>query len=165
MDQFEFWSDLITDYGVICPWASEKYSFTKFPPQVSFSSFNTCRWPELAYYLECLNIFPNTVSSSELPAFEHHKLWCLQTLCWLQGERSLPFGLLVLHVSHSKNVYALVICNHGPSALGNRRDFDFSSSNPLLNPLQCGDSKLIKLCKFFKPVSHRTHGLYGWPSV
>ena len=35
------------------------------------------------------------VSSSELPAFEHRKLWCVQTLCWLHGERSLPIGLLV----------------------------------------------------------------------
>ena len=26
--------------------------------------------------------------NSELPAFEHHKLWCLQTLAWLPGERS-----------------------------------------------------------------------------
>ena len=33
---------------------------------------------------------------SELPAFEHPKLWCLQTLCWLPGERLLPMGLLVL---------------------------------------------------------------------
>ena len=36
-----------------------------------------------------------TVSSSELSAFEHRKLWCLQTLCWLHGERSLPIELLV----------------------------------------------------------------------
>ena len=35
------------------------------------------------------------VLSSELPVFEHHKLWYLQTLCWLPGERSLPIGLLV----------------------------------------------------------------------
>ena len=43
-----------------------------------------------------LNEFLVTVSSSELSAFEHRKLWCLQTLCWLHGERSLPIGLLVL---------------------------------------------------------------------
>ena len=42
-----------------------------------------------------LNLFLVTVSSSELSAFEHRKLWCLQTLCWLHGERSLPIGLLV----------------------------------------------------------------------
>ena len=30
-----------------------------------------------------------------LPAFEHPKLWCLQTLCWLSGEQWLPIGLLV----------------------------------------------------------------------
>ena len=45
-----------------------------------------------------LNYFLVTVSSSELSAFEHRKLWCLQTLCWLHGERSLPIGLLVLFV-------------------------------------------------------------------
>ena len=27
MDELEFRSDMITDYGVICPWASEKYEF------------------------------------------------------------------------------------------------------------------------------------------
>ena len=43
-----------------------------------------------------LNKFLVTVSSSELSAFEHRKLWCLQTLCWLHGERSLPIGLLVI---------------------------------------------------------------------
>ena len=37
-----------------------------------------------------------TVSSSELPTFEHRKLWCLQTLYWLHGERSLSIGLLVI---------------------------------------------------------------------
>ena len=42
-----------------------------------------------------LNLFLVTVLSSELPAFDHRKLWCLQTLCWLHGERSLPIGLLV----------------------------------------------------------------------
>ena len=26
---------------------------------------------------------------------EHCKIWCLQTLCWLSGERLLPIGLLV----------------------------------------------------------------------
>ena len=36
------------------------------------------------------NYFMDTVSSSELSAFEHRKLLCLQTLCWLHGERSLP---------------------------------------------------------------------------
>ena len=45
-----------------------------------------------------LNKFLVTVSCSELPAFEHHKLMYLQTLCWLQGERSLPIGLLVLNL-------------------------------------------------------------------
>ena len=30
MDEFEFCSDLITDYGLVCPCASEKYSFTSF---------------------------------------------------------------------------------------------------------------------------------------
>ena len=43
-----------------------------------------------------LNKFLVTVSSLELSAFEHRKLWCLQTLCWLHGEQSLPIGLLVL---------------------------------------------------------------------
>ena len=43
-----------------------------------------------------LNKFLVTVSSSELPAFEHDKLMNVQTLCWLPGERSLPIGLLVL---------------------------------------------------------------------
>ena len=43
MDEFEFWSDLITDYGAICPLASEKYSFTRFPPQFYSDLFNTCR--------------------------------------------------------------------------------------------------------------------------
>ena len=38
---------------------------------------------------------PDHCSSSELPALEHHKLWCLQTLCWFPGERSLPIGLRV----------------------------------------------------------------------
>ena len=42
-----------------------------------------------------LNKFLVIVSSSELPALEHRKLWCLPTLCWLHGERSLPIGLLV----------------------------------------------------------------------
>ena len=36
-----------------------------------------------------LNLFLFTVSSTELPAFEHRKLWCLH------GERSSPIGLLV----------------------------------------------------------------------
>ena len=45
-----------------------------------------------------LNQFQITVSSSELSAFEHRKLWCLQILCWLHGEQSLPIGLLVLLV-------------------------------------------------------------------
>ena len=40
-------------------------------------------------------LFLITVSSSELPAFEHRKFWCLETLCWLPGERSVPIGLLV----------------------------------------------------------------------
>ena len=44
---------------------------------------------------ECLNLFLITVSSSELPAIEHHKLLSFQTLCWPPGERSLPIGLLV----------------------------------------------------------------------
>ena len=41
-----------------------------------------------------LNLGLITVSRSELPAFEHCKIWCRQT-CWLSGEQSLPFGLLV----------------------------------------------------------------------
>ena len=41
-----------------------------------------------------------TVSSSELSALEHRKLWCFQTLCWLSGERSLPIGLLVISSEH-----------------------------------------------------------------
>ena len=43
----------------------------------------------------CLNLFLITVSNSELPAIEHHKLWSDQTLCWISGERSLPIRLLV----------------------------------------------------------------------
>ena len=43
-----------------------------------------------------LNLFLITVSSSELPAFEHRKSCCRQTLCWLPGEQLLPIGLLVL---------------------------------------------------------------------
>ena len=42
-----------------------------------------------------LNKFLVTVISSELQAFEHHKLINRQTLCWVPGERSLPIGLLV----------------------------------------------------------------------
>ena len=52
-------------------------------------------------------MFLITVSSSELPAFEHHKLCCLQTLCWLPGERFLPIGLLVYI-----EVYAYAIIVH-----------------------------------------------------
>ena len=43
----------------------------------------------------CLNLGLITVSSSELPAFEYSKVWCLQTLCWLSGEGSLSIWLLV----------------------------------------------------------------------
>ena len=50
-----------------------------------------------------LNLFLVTVSSSELSAFEHRKLWCLHTLCWLHGERSLPMGLLVFE-NHSLTI-------------------------------------------------------------
>ena len=32
-----------------------------------------------------------------VPAFEHHNLCCLQTLCWLPGKQSLPIGLLALY--------------------------------------------------------------------
>ena len=48
-----------------------------------------------------LNLSLVTVSSSELSVFEHRKLWCLQTLCWLHGERSLPIGLIVVYFSFS----------------------------------------------------------------
>ena len=34
----------------------------------------------------CLNLGLIIVSSSELPAFEHSNIWCVQTLCWLSGE-------------------------------------------------------------------------------
>ena len=50
-----------------------------------------------------LNEFLVIVSSSELSAFEHRKLWCLQTLCWLHGERSLPIGRLVLILANSED--------------------------------------------------------------
>ena len=40
-------------------------------------------------------LVPGHCLSSELPAFEHHKLWYLQTQFRLPGERSLPIGLLV----------------------------------------------------------------------
>ena len=39
MDEFEFRSDPITDYGVSCPWVSENYTFTRFPMQFLFRSF------------------------------------------------------------------------------------------------------------------------------
>ena len=42
-----------------------------------------------------LNKFLVSVSSSEVPAFEHHKLMNQQTLCGLSGERSFPIGVLV----------------------------------------------------------------------
>ena len=50
-----------------------------------------------------LNKFVVTVSSSGLPAFEHHKLMNLQTLRWLPGERSLPIGLLVFRIIPKRN--------------------------------------------------------------
>ena len=65
----------------------------------------------MAYCLERLNIFVITVSSSELPAFEHHKLWCLQTLCWLPGERSLPIGLLIWLIFLGMNVLNIYYFN------------------------------------------------------
>ena len=58
--------------------------------------FNTCRYSELAYYFEFLNLFMPTVSSIELPAYEHAKVLCLQTVCWLPGEPSLPIGYLLI---------------------------------------------------------------------
>ena len=48
-----------------------------------------------------------TASSSELPAFEHHKLMYLQTVCWLPGERSLPIGLLVTERCNGKVIFIL----------------------------------------------------------
>ena len=40
MDEYEFRSDSITDYGVSCPWAHENYSFIWFPLQFLILSDN-----------------------------------------------------------------------------------------------------------------------------
>ena len=41
MDEFDFRSDPITVYGVSCPWASENYTFTRFPLQFLFRYFSS----------------------------------------------------------------------------------------------------------------------------
>ena len=48
----------------------------------------------LSYVFE---LVPGHCLSPELPAFENHKLWYLQTQFGLPGERSLPIGLLVIN--------------------------------------------------------------------
>ena len=94
MDEFEFPSDPITDDGVSCPRASENYTFTRFSLLFLFRSFKhgqITRTRIISYVFELIS--GHCFSSSELPAFEHRR--CLQTLCWLHGERSLLIGILV----------------------------------------------------------------------
>ena len=62
-------------------------------------SLNVGQIPSLTMELAALEHLKFTLSPgflcSELSALKHRKLWCLQTLYWLSGERSLPIGLLV----------------------------------------------------------------------
>ena len=49
--------------------------------------------------------------SSELSAFEHNKIWCIQTLCCLSDEQSLPIGLLFLKDESSLFAYRIFYLN------------------------------------------------------
>ena len=80
------------------PWASAKYSFTRFPLQLFIQIFLILADNQNWHNILSVWIYSWSVSNSELPAFEHSRLWCLQTICWLPGERLLPIGLLVLRV-------------------------------------------------------------------
>ena len=44
-DEFEFWPDLTTDYGVSCPWASEKIP-TDITGKTKSSRFLSCFWSD-----------------------------------------------------------------------------------------------------------------------
>ena len=50
--------------------------------------------PELKLYLECLNLTLITVLNSELPAFEHGKLWCTTHYADSKVSDSRPLGCL-----------------------------------------------------------------------
>ena len=53
-------------------------------------------------------------------------------------------NLLEERTSVMLNDSAPVICNHGPLPMGNRSDFDYSSSKSLLEAPHCGDKQLVK---------------------
>ena len=52
-----------------------------------------CNFYQIFLILEDNQNWPShSVSSSELPAFEYHKLWYLHTLCMHPGEVLCPLG-------------------------------------------------------------------------
>ena len=44
MNEFEFWPDRTTDYGVSCPWASKKYPHRLIMGKMVFPLFLCCFW-------------------------------------------------------------------------------------------------------------------------
>ena len=108
LDEFEFRSDPTTDYGVSCPLVSENIVSPGFS-SILIQIFLIFAYNQTWHNILCLNLGLFTVSSSELPAFEHSKIWCLRTLCWLSGEQSLPIGLLVVFPTEQKGLAIAVI--------------------------------------------------------
>ena len=92
-----------------------------------------------------------TVSSPELPAFGHRKLWCLQTLCWLHGERSLPIGLLVLK-SEGDIVKASIL----PSVFPSVRPFVMLSP-----PKPLGEIQPNLVCELLTCMGRATSNFFG----
>ena len=87
MNEFEFWPDWTTDYGVSCPWESKKYPYRPYNGENGVSTFS------LLFLIGSFWYFHVTRTSINAWTSLNFFKWDLTLAHWT-GERSLPFGLL-----------------------------------------------------------------------
>ena len=99
MNEFEFWPDRTTDYGVSCPWASKTYPYRPYNVENGVSTFS------LLFLIGSFWYFHVTRTSIKAWMSLNFLKWDLTLAHWTQVSDRCPLGyLLKLYVNNRKFV-------------------------------------------------------------
>ena len=90
MNEFEFWPDRTTDYGVSCPWASKKYLYRPYNGENGVSTFS------LLFLIGSFWYFHVTRTSIKAWMSLNFLKWDLTLAHWTQVSDHCPLGYLLL---------------------------------------------------------------------
>ena len=88
MNEFQFWPDRTTDYGVSCPWASKKYPYRPYNGENGVSTFS------LLFLIGSFWYFHVTRTSIKAWMSLNFLKWDLTLAHWTQVSDRCPLGYL-----------------------------------------------------------------------